>query len=194
MTRYDYVIIGAGIVGLASAREIGKRFPGARVLVLEKEREPARHQTGRNSGVIHSGIYYKPGSFKARFAKAGAESMVRFCSESGIPYEVCGKLVVATRGEELPLLDELERRGRLNGVPVQRISAERAREVEPYVSCIAALHVESTGITDYVKVALEYRRQVEVNGGEVICDTEVLGLVSEARGSVVLTKKGEFLV
>src|SRR5687768_5956642 len=111
MKSFDYIVIGAGIVGLSAALHILKRFPHARLLVLEKEAAPALHQTGRNSGVIHSGIYYKPGSYKARFAKAGVASMVRFCREHGVPHEVCGKLIVATRREELPELERLHRRG-----------------------------------------------------------------------------------
>jgi L-2-hydroxyglutarate oxidase len=176
MKPFDYAIVGGGIVGFAAAVQVARRFPGARLLLVEKEAEIACHQTGRNSGVIHSGIYYQPGSFKARFAKAGAEAMVRFCGEEGIPYEICGKLIVATREEELPRLEELERRGRANGVPVERISAERAREIEPHVACVAALAVSSTGITDYRQVCAALRRQLEAMGGTVALGREVGGL------------------
>jgi len=162
---YDYTIIGGGIVGLAAARQIATQFPGAKILVLEKEDSPARHQTGRNSGVIHSGIYYKPGSFKARFARAGAESMVQFCKDYGINHEVCGKLIVATREEELPQLETLLERAGENGVPAERITPEQAAEIEPHVRCLAALQVKSTGITSYREVCLEYLRQIEEAGG-----------------------------
>src|SRR6187397_1372810 len=124
MTTYDYAVIGGGIVGLAAAMRLGKQNPRARVLILEKEASPALHQTGRNSGVIHSGIYYKPGSFKARFAKAGASSMVEFCQEHDIPHEVCGKVIVATHEKELAGLENLFQRGRQNGLPVRKLSAQ----------------------------------------------------------------------
>lgn len=168
MKPYDYIIVGGGIVGLSTAMRIGKVYPHAKVLVLEKEASPARHQTGRNSGVIHSGIYYRPGSFKARFAREGAASMARFCADHDIPHEICGKLVVATEQAELPQLEKLFRRGRDNGVPVDKISPAEAREFEPHVRCLAALRVHSTGITDYRAVALEYLRQIRETGGEAI--------------------------
>ena len=164
---FDYAVVGGGIVGLATALKLGERHPSARVLVLEKENSPALHQTGRNSGVIHSGIYYKPGSYKARFARAGAESMRAFCERYGIPHDICGKLIVATRQSEVPLLDNLYARALQNGVPVERISVERAREIEPHVACIAALHVKSTGITSYRAVCLEYLRQIQERCGTV---------------------------
>jgi L-2-hydroxyglutarate oxidase len=165
MAIYDYTVIGGGIVGLATAWHVLKRFPGARLLVLEKESGPAQHQTGRNSGVIHSGIYYTPGSYKARFARAGAESMVQFCSEHRLPHEVCGKLIVATRPGELPQIDRLLERARLNGVPAERITRERAREIEPHVECLAALHVKSTGIVSYRAVCLKLMELIEGAGG-----------------------------
>ena len=112
---YHYAVIGGGIIGLSTAMHLGQRYPQARVLILEKEAAPAQHQTGRNSGVIHSGIYYKPGSYKARFTRAGSSSMATFCRENGVPYEICGKVVVATRNEELAGLDSLFQRGRQNG-------------------------------------------------------------------------------
>lgn len=149
---YDCVLIGGGIVGLATAYALSQRHPGARLLLLEKEVQLACHQTGRNSGVIHSGIYYKPGSFKARFSRDGSASMVRFCQQHGLPYEVCGKLIVATRPEELPRLEALYQRGLENQLPVERITAEQAREIEPHLSCVAAVRVASTGIVGYKEV------------------------------------------
>ncbi len=167
MKTYDYVVIGGGIVGFSTAYHLGKSFPGASVLLLEKEAGPARHQTGRNSGVIHSGIYYKPGSFKAKFAKSGAKSMVAFCEEHGIPHDVCGKIIVATKESEVPLLENLYQRGLQNDVPVEKVSAERVREIEPHVSCVAGVLVKSTGITSYLEVCRKFLELIETAGGDV---------------------------
>jgi (S)-2-hydroxyglutarate dehydrogenase len=192
MVTYDYVIIGGGIVGLSTAMHLGRAYPGARVLVLEKESSAALHQTGRNSGVIHSGIYYKPGSYKARFAKAGAESMVGFCREHGIPFDVCGKLIVATEESQLGGLENLYQRGLQNGVPVERIAAERAREIEPHVKCVAALLVKSTGITNYRAICLEYLRQIEGFGGVVACGSRVYAIKPGEAGHVVESTSGAY--
>src|SRR6266576_1361853 len=124
MSSYDFAVIGGGIVGLSSALALGRRFPAAKILLLEKENSLAEHQTGHNSGVIHSGIYYKPGSLKARLARAGSRSLVEFCRQHGIPHEVCGKVIVATTQNELPLLGKLHQRGLENGLNVAKISAE----------------------------------------------------------------------
>ena len=153
---YDYAIVGGGIVGLATAMTLSRQCPAARILLLEKEQGPAQHQSGRNSGVIHSGIYYKPGSYKARFAQAGATSMVEFCREHGIPHEVCGKVIVATKNEELAGLENLFQRGRQNGLPVSKVSAEEVNEIEPHVRCLAGIRVPTTGITDYRQVSQKY--------------------------------------
>ena len=152
MDRFDYAIIGGGIVGLSAAMHLGKRYANARILLLEKEHGLALHQSGRNSGVIHSGIYYKPGSLKARMARAGASSMVEFCREHGIPCEVCGKVIVATQEKELPLLDNLFRRGLENGLNVMKMTAEQVLEIEPHVRCLAGIRVPTTGITSYRQV------------------------------------------
>jgi (S)-2-hydroxyglutarate dehydrogenase len=192
MPTHDYLIIGGGIVGLSTAMHLVQAYPGARVLILEKEPSIALHQTGRNSGVIHSGIYYKPGSFKARFAKAGADSMVAFCREHGIPFDVCGKLIVATSPEQLTGLENLYQRGLQNGVPVEKIPTERAREIEPHVNCVAALQVKSTGITSYRDVCLEYLRQIEAKGGEVVYDTAVRSVQPAQEGHVVETTRGAY--
>jgi L-2-hydroxyglutarate oxidase len=164
---YDFAVVGGGIVGLATADALGRRRPGARVVVLEKEPAVARHQTGRNSGVIHSGLYYKPGSLKARLCVAGARSMVELCREHGVRHETCGKLVVATEERELPRLAELEARGRANGIALERIGPERAREIEPRVRALAALHVPGTGIVDYKQVCRVLVERVRARGGEV---------------------------
>lgn len=149
---FDCAIIGGGIVGLSTALMLGRRQPRAKILVLEKEPALALHQTGRNSGVIHSGIYYKPGSFKAQFARAGSRSMVEFCREHGLRHEVCGKVIVAADAAELPRLEQLRRRGLENGLDVVQLSAERVQELEPHVRCVAGLHVPSTGIVNYGEV------------------------------------------
>ncbi len=191
MLTYDYALVGGGIVGLAAAYHLSRRFPDARLVLIEKEAEIARHQTGRNSGVIHSGIYYKPGSYKARFAKAGAESMVRFCEEHGVPHEVCGKLIVAGREEELPALEELHRRGIANSVPVERISLERAKEIEPHVACIAALEVRSTGITSYRAVCAVLRAMLEERGAQIELGCRVLRVKEQSDTLVLETSRGE---
>lgn len=186
METYDYVVIGGGIVGFSTAYHLGKEFPAASVLLLEKESGPAFHQTGRNSGVIHSGIYYKPGSFKAKFAKAGAKSMVAFCQDHGISYDVCGKVIVATKNSELPLLENLYQRGLQNECPVEKVSAERVKEIEPHVKCVGGVLVKSTGITSYVEVCKKYLELIKAAGGQVKFDSPVTGI--EERGSVKVVK------
>ena len=136
---YDLAIIGGGIVGLATAMAASQRFPQARIIVLEKESTWAYHQTGNNSGVIHSGIYYKPGSFKAKFCRDGSRSMVEFCQFHNISYEVCGKVIVATESQQLPQLENLYRRGLENQLKVTQLQREQVKEIEPHVSCVAGL-------------------------------------------------------
>ncbi|MFF3643144.1 L-2-hydroxyglutarate oxidase [Streptomyces sp. NPDC002564] len=160
----DVLVIGGGIVGLATAYALTRSAPGTRVTVLEKEPGPARHQTGRNSGVIHSGIYYRPGSLKARYAVRGAAEMVKFCAEYGVAHEVTGKLIVATEREELPRLHALVQRGRENGIPVRELGPAQITEYEPEVRGLAAIHVGTTGICDYGAVAL---RLAEASGADI---------------------------
>lgn len=160
----DVLVIGGGIVGLSTAFAITRAVPGTRVTVLEKEPGPARHQTGRNSGVIHSGIYYRPGSLKARYAVRGAAEMVKFCAEYGIAHAVTGKLIVATDREELPRLHALVQRGRENGIPVRELGAAQIAEYEPEVRGLAAIHVGTTGVCDFVGVA---RQLAESSGAEI---------------------------
>src|SRR5208283_2812828 len=149
----DLLVIGAGIVGLATALEATRRLPGMHILVVDKEDHVAAHQTGHNSGVIHSGLYYKTGSLKARNCVAGAASMKRFCQEQAIPFEECGKLVLATTSEEVPRLEDLHRRGTANGVPgLRMLQREAFREIEPHCDGVCALQVPSTGIVDYTIV------------------------------------------
>ncbi|WCH92878.1 L-2-hydroxyglutarate oxidase [Streptomyces moderatus] len=160
----DVLVVGGGIVGLATAYAITRAAPGTRVTVLEKEPGPARHQTGRNSGVIHSGIYYRPGSLKARYAVRGAAEMVKFCAEYGIAHAVTGKLIVATEREELPRLHALVQRGRENGIPVRELRSPEITEYEPEVRGLAAIHVGTTGVCDFVGVA---RQLAEGSGAEI---------------------------
>jgi L-2-hydroxyglutarate oxidase LhgO len=191
--QFESVIVGAGIVGLATAMEMLRRSPGRRLAVLEKEARVAAHQSGNNSGVIHSGLYYKPGSLKARMCVAGAAAMVAFCREHGIPHEICGKVVVATSERELPGLEELLRRGTANGVPgVTMIGQERLRELEPYAAGIKALHVSSTGITDYVAVTRQYAEIVQAAGGVIATGTEVRKILWRGGQVMVETSRGEY--
>lgn len=160
----DVLVIGGGIVGLATAYAITRAAPGTRVTVLEKERGPARHQTGHNSGVIHSGIYYRPGSLKARYAVRGAAEMVKFCAEYDIAHAVTGKLIVATEKAELPRLHGLVQRGRENGIPVRELGPAQIAEYEPEVRGLAAIHVGTTGVCDFVAVS---RQLAESSGAEI---------------------------
>jgi (S)-2-hydroxyglutarate dehydrogenase len=189
---HDFIIIGGGVVGLATARALGRRQPAARVLVIEKETEIAQHQTGRNSGVIHSGLYYPPGSLKARFARAGGRSMVEFCQEHQIPHEICGKVIVATRESELPLLENLFRRGLQNGLPVGRMEAAQVREIEPHVRCLAGVRVPSTGIVSYRQVSAKLVELIQQEGGTVELGAPVEAIAPTAQGHRVQTRRGPF--
>jgi (S)-2-hydroxyglutarate dehydrogenase len=180
----DVVVVGAGIVGLAAARELALRHDGLRIAVLERERELGTHQTGRSSGVIHAGIYYAPGSLKARLCLEGARELYEFCAERGIPTERGGKLIVATRPEELPRLDELERRGAANEVPgLARIPEDGIKVIEPHARGIAALHSPATGTVDFRVVAAAYADDVMANGGSVTTSCEVRA-IREGDGNV----------
>ncbi len=192
-SRYDVVIIGAGIVGLATAREILTRYSAKKLLVIDKEDHIAAHQTGHNSGVIHSGLYYKPGSMKARLSVSGAARMVRFCQENDIPYELCGKVVVATDKSELPALEELFQRGIANGVPgLRMLTAEQIREIEPFANGIRGIHVPGTGITDFVAVAEKYAEHIRAAGGEILTNASVLGILRTGGKNIVQTRAGDF--
>lgn len=188
---HDCIIVGGGIVGLATAYSLVKREPGLRVLVLEKEPMLAAHQTGRNSGVIHSGVYYKPGSYKARFARAGSRSMVDFCREHNIAHEVCGKVIVATCEAELPLLDKLFKRGLENQLPVTMLTAAQVAEVEPHVRCLAGIRVPSTGIVDYKQVCNQLAALVSQGGGEVRTGIRVNGIQASSSVQIVSTTAGD---
>ncbi len=185
----DVLVVGGGIVGLSTAYAITRSAPGTRVTVLEKEPGPARHQTGRNSGVIHSGIYYRPGSLKARYAVRGAAEMTKFCAEYGIAHAVTGKLIVATERDELPRLHGLVQRGRENGIPVRELGTAQIAEYEPEVRGLAAIHVGTTGICDYTAVA---HRLGEASGAEIRYGAEVVRIDRRPeRGVAVLTARGD---
>ncbi|KJH69958.1 L-2-hydroxyglutarate oxidase [Aliterella atlantica] len=189
---YDLAVVGGGIVGLSAAMAVGKRYPKARILLVEKESSWAHHQTGNNSGVIHSGIYYKPGSFKAKFCRDGSRSMVEFCRENDIAYEVCGKVIVATQDEQLPRLESLYTRGLENGLPVTKLDAAAVREIEPHVSCVAGIKVPTTGIVDYKQVCQKYAEIVQAQGGELRLNTKVLKIRALGANSVLETNRGSF--
>ena len=189
--KIDFAIIGGGIVGLATGRALLERQPDARVLIVEKEAVWAAHQTGHNSGVIHSGIYYKPGSLKACLAREGNRSMVQFCRENDIPHEVCGKVIVATAQEQLPLLENLFRRGIDNGLEVTRLTALQVREIEPHVRCLAGLRVPSTGIVDYRSVCRKLAELIQEHGGELRLGTRVLAIRERDNHQVLETTGGD---
>ncbi|RAJ54181.1 L-2-hydroxyglutarate oxidase [Streptomyces sp. PsTaAH-130] len=185
----DVLVVGGGIVGLSTAYAIGRAAPGTRVTVLEKEPGPARHQTGRNSGVIHSGIYYRPGSLKARYAVRGAAEMVKFCAEYGVEHAVTGKLIVATERAELPRLHALVQRGRENGIPVRELGAAQIAEYEPEVRGLAAIHVGSTGVCDYAGVA---RQLALASGADIRYGARVVRVDRRPeRGVAVRTAAGD---
>jgi len=192
-SRYNVIIIGGGVVGLGVALEITRRFPRLRLLVLEKEDRVACHQSGHNSGVIHSGVYYKPGSMKARLCVSGAAAMVEFCREHGIAHNVCGKVIVATRADELPRLEELRQRGEANGLSGLRlIGPEELREIEPHASGLQALVVPSTGVTDYAEVCRKYAELISLGGGSVLTSAAVTSIRRLTNEIVVETSRGAF--
>ena len=192
-SHYNVAIVGGGIVGLAVALEIAHRFPRLRLLLLEKEDGVGRHQSGHNSGVIHSGVYYKPRSLKAKLCVTGASAMVEFCRQHGIPHQICGKLIVATHEEELPRLEELHRRGVANGlVGLRSIGPEELREIEPHATGVRALLVPATGITDYSAVCDKYAELITGRGGTILMSHAVTGLRRQADEIVVETNRGAF--
>ncbi len=189
---YDFAIVGGGIVGLSVGVALGERFEGSSILVLEKEDCFAAHQTGHNSGVIHSGIYYKPGSLKARFAVEGSRLIPEFCDEHHIPFDMCGKIIVATEQSELPLLDNLYQRGFANGLAVRKLSGEQIREFEPHAAGIEAIHVPSCGIADFKQVARAFAKIIEKRGGELRLGCLVYKINKIASGQVIESTSGRF--
>lgn len=185
-------VIGGGIVGLATACQLLLRCPGTRLLLLEKEGGPGRHQTGHNSGVLHCGLYYKPGSAKARLAVQGIRSMVAFCAEHDVPHELCGKIVVATKEEEIPRLHALHERGIANGLEGLRVlRPEQLREIEPHVAGLAGLHVPQEGIVDYLAVADAMVSEIRAKGGEIRFSSEVIQL-RNGRSWTIQTTSGDY--
>jgi (S)-2-hydroxyglutarate dehydrogenase len=187
----DVVVVGAGIVGLAVARELAARHDGIRVVVLEREERIGAHQTSRSSGVVHAGIYYEPGSLKARLCVEGARELYDFCDERGIPAVRTGKVIVATREDELAGLDELERRGRANGVPgLRRIGTAELAEIEPHAAGIAALHSPATGAVDFGRIAAAFADELVKGGGTVALGCAVRELRDEAGAIVAVHDRG----
>ncbi|MBI86283.1 MAG: L-2-hydroxyglutarate oxidase [Planctomycetaceae bacterium] len=186
MQQADTAIIGGGIIGLATAYELTTRFPGNRVVILEKESELAAHQTGHNSGVLHSGIYYKPGSLKAQNCRNGKSAMEDFCRREEIPFENCGKVIVAVTEDEIPRLETIFERGQANGVRCEIIPAERLKELEPHAAGVKAIHVPEAGIVDYVEVCQRLANLVRQQEGEITLDARVQ--VLEARNDSVVLK------
>lgn len=192
-TTFDLIVVGGGIVGTATALALTRAYPGLKLAILEKEDRLAAHQTGHNSGVIHSGLYYRPGSLKAQNCAAGREALYAFCAERQITVERCGKVVVATREEEIPALDELERRGHANGlVGLERLDAQGVKEHEPHVAGIAGLYVPQTGIVDYVEVTNAYAQVVRESGGVVRTGCRVNKVERQGQDFHLSTSQGAF--
>lgn len=191
--QYDVLVIGGGAVGLATALQFINQNPGKKVLVIEKENEVAKHQTGNNSGVIHSGLYYKPGSLKAKNCIRGYELLVDFCRKNDVHFELCGKIVVATAQNELAQLNVLFNRGQQNGLQnLRMLNADQLREYEPHVAGIAGIFVPQTGIVDYKKVAQKYAESIRSNGGEINFSEKVIDIQLGNDKAVVVTDKRSY--
>ena len=189
---YDMAIVGGGIVGLGVAREFLLRYPKLRLILIEKEAQVSSHQSGHNSGVIHSGIYYKPGSAKAQACVAGAQAMIAFCRERGLPFDICGKVIVALTEEELPRLNDIYQRGLTNGVQgLELIDPPRLREIEPHAAGIKAIYSPNTGIANYALVAQAYADDIKQAGGEFLMGTKVTRIETRGDHSIVMTEHGE---
>ena len=186
---YDIAIIGAGIVGLSTGMALQERFPDYKIIVIEKEKDVAMHQTGHNSGVIHSGIYYKPGSLKARLAKKGNEEVIAFCEQHDIAYDRCGKVIVATKQNELPLLQALYERGIENGLELRRLTISELKEIEPHVEGRDAIHVPSTGIVNFKQVAKTYARIIKQRDGDILLSAKVTEISDLSDGVEIMTTK-----
>jgi (S)-2-hydroxyglutarate dehydrogenase len=192
MTKHDVAIVGGGIVGLATAWQLGVKYPRLRVVVLEKEAEVAEHQTGHNSGVLHSGIYYKPGSLRAVNCRAGKRAMEEFCAEHGVPYEICGKVIVAVNEAELPQLARIYERGQQNGVKCELIERERLKELEPHAAGVKAIHVPEAGIVNFREVSRKLAGLVQSRGGTVQCGARVLAVQENGQQIAIETTAGTF--
>ncbi|HEX9146250.1 MAG TPA: L-2-hydroxyglutarate oxidase [Candidatus Binatia bacterium] len=193
VSQYDLTIIGAGIVGLATALKVVQMHPGTRLLVLDKESQIGQHQTGHNSGVIHSGLYYRPGSVKAATCVTGRKALLEFCDRNDVPYEICGKTVVATSQDEVPRLEELHRRGLANGLKgIEVFGAERLKEFEPHATGVKGLHVPETGIIDYKKVAEAYAMNIRTSGGDIRTSHRVIAMLQRDGETVLQTSGGDY--
>lgn len=192
MERSDFLILGGGIVGLATAWQITRQFQQASVLVLEKEARLAEHQTGRNSGVLHSGIYYKPGSLRAINCRTGKVAMERFCAEHDVPYDICGKVIVAVGESELPNLERIFERGQQNGVSCAMIGPERLQELEPHAAGVKAIHVPEAGIVNYRRVTEKLAELVAASSGRVVTNARVTAIHRDGPQVVVQSTAGEF--
>jgi L-2-hydroxyglutarate oxidase len=192
VNRADLAIIGGGIIGLATAYRYSHRFPDDRIVLLEKEQSLALHQTGRNSGVLHSGIYYEPGSLKAKNCREGKRAMQDFCDRESIDFEICGKVIVAVDESELPALQRIYERGQANGVQCEVISQDRLAELEPHVQGVKAIHVPESGIVNYTQVCERLAERVQERGGHIVTGTRVVGLRSASGTTVLETTTGEF--
>lgn len=188
---YDFAVIGGGLVGLATARALLARNPGASLLLLEKEEQVAVHQSGRNSGVLHSGIYYQPGSLKAQLTAEGRQAMLVFCKENDVDYEICGKVIVATREEEVPRLDPLYQRGKDNGLKVSLIDQDELVEIEPHARALKAIWVPQAGIVDYKRVAQKLAEQLRAKGADLRLGTALLGFENQNGELNLKTTRGQ---
>ena len=189
---YDFAIVGGGIVGLSTAMSLSQKYPDKKIVLLEKEASWAAHQTGNNSGVIHSGIYYKPGSYKAKFCREGNNALVEFCQHHEIAHEICGKVIVATEAEEIPRLENIYKRGVANRVDVTMLNREEAREIEPHVDTLQAIYVKSTGIVDYKQVAEKYAELATKQGAELLKNSQVVDIQETTEGYTLITEKEEY--
>lgn len=191
MQKADLTIVGGGIVGLAVAYQFSNRFPDKQIVVLEKEKNLAHHQTGHNSGVLHSGIYYKPGSLKAVNCREGKVAMEAFCAENGIDYDICGKVIVATSEDEIPAMERIYQRGVDNGVTCEIVSKERLGELEPHAAGVKAIHVPEAGIVNYKQVCEKLGELISAKGGEILTDSKVTRIDHQNGSSVVTSKSVE---
>ncbi len=192
MQHSNIIIVGGGIVGLATAYQLGQRYPDRSVRVLEKETSVGTHQTGHNSGVLHSGIYYKPGSLKARNGRAGKEAMERFCEREGIPYDICGKVIVAVSEDEVPALERIFGRGQENGVRCEMIGPERLHELEPHVAGVQAIHVPEAGIVNFRRVAERLAELIATANGDVVCGARATRITHQGGEVVVHSTQGDY--
>jgi len=191
--KYDVIVVGAGIVGLASALKILEKNRSLKLLILEKENSVAKHQTGNNSGVIHSGIYYKPGSLKAQNCVRGYKMLLDFCNENKIRYDICGKVIIAVGEKEIPVMENLLERGNQNGLKgLKRLTPEEVKKIEPYVDCVSGIFVPQTGIVDYNEVSEKYLELIKRAEGQIEFNTEVKNLLIKKDECEVITSKGIF--